>query len=218
MVAINPNTEHPNQHVMAAGCTGSGKSQAVKQKLLPKGNGKRVLLWDPDEDHRVAPNCRFSERAGFARAVRFAIASGRGYRLAWSGRVDLATFEWFCRVCWAALDGRHLTHVVVEELADVSPSAGKASPAFGELLRKGRKYGAVMIMVTQRGAEVSKTCWNQVRWKWIGQQQGSDIKRMAIEADVAESAIRGLEPLQFYVKEQGASAAKLARIKFQKAA
>lgn len=215
-MAINPNTQHENQHVMAAGCTGSGKSQVVKQKLLPKGSGKRVLLWDPDEDYRVAPGCRYSERAAFARGVQNAIASGKGFRLAWSGRVDLATFEWFCRVVWAALDGRHMTYVVIEELADVSPSAGKASPAFGELLRKGRKYGAVLAMVTQRGAEVSKTCWNQVATKWIGQQQGSDVKRMAVEADVSEADVRALEPLHFLVKPQGAKPAYLERLKFQK--
>lgn len=214
-MAINPNTQRENRHVMVSGATGSGKSQVVKQRLLPRGSGHRVILWDPDEDYRVSSTCRYSERAAFARAVQNAIASGKGYRLAWSGRVDLPTFEWFCRVVWAALDGNHDTIVVIEELADVSPSAGKASPMFGELLRKGRKYGAQIVMVTQRGAEVSKTCWNQVAVKWIGQQQGSDVKRMAVEADVGDSALRALEPLQFYCKPQGATPAEVVKLRFK---
>ncbi len=215
-MAINPDTSHPNRHALAAGCTGSGKSQAVKQKLLPRGKGGRVILWDPDEDHRVAPSCRFTDRAAMARAVRGALASGKGFRLAWSGRVDVATFAWFCQLCWAALDGRHLTHIVVEELADVEPSSGKAAGPWGELLRKSRKYGGVILAVTQRGAEVSKTCWNQMAVKWIGQQQGGDLPRMAKEADVTESALRELEPLQFFVKGNGAAPAERVVLRFQK--
>lgn len=215
-MAINPNPEHPNRHTLAAGCTGSGKSQAVKQKLLPNGSGHRVILWDPDEDYRIAPACRFIQRAAFARAVRHAVASGKGFRLAWSGAVDQATFEYFCKVCWAALDGRHLTHIVVEELADVEPSAGKASGTWGELLRKSRKYGGVIIPVTQRGAEVSKTCWNQMAVKWIGQQKGNDLKRMAVEADVTEAELRTLEPLEFFVKGAGAEPPQKVKLKYRK--
>lgn len=215
-MAINPDASLPNRHALAAGCTGSGKTQAVKQRLLPKGKGHRVILWDPDEDYRVAPSCRFTERAAFARAVRQALASGRGFRLAWSGRVDTGTFDWFCRVCWAALDGRHLTYIGIEELADVEPSSGKAANAWGELLRKSRKYGGILIPVTQRGAEVSKTCWNQMAEKWIGQQQGTDIKRMAGEASVSQSDLQGLAPLQFFVKGSGADPARKVALKYQK--
>jgi len=214
-MAINPNPQHENRHAMAAGCSGSGKSQAIGQKLLPTGYGHRVLLWDPDEDHRAT---RFEDRAAYARAVRHALASGKGFRLAWSGRVDLATFEWWCRVVWAALDGNKTTYVGIEELADVSPSAGKASPAFGELLRKGRKYGAVLIMGTQRGAEVSKTCWTQVKSKWVGQQEAGDVRRMAREAGVSESDINDLAPLEFWVKPAGAGEPQKVKLKYRKIA
>lgn len=217
-MAINPNPALPNRHALAAGCTGSGKSQVVKQKLLPKGYGHRVILWDPDEDYRVAPGCRLTERAAFARAVKSAVASGKGFRLAWSGAVTKETFEFFCKVCWAALDGRYLTYMVVEELADVEPSSGKAAGTWGELLRKSRKYGGILLPVTQRGAEVSKTCWNQMAVKWIGQQQGGDIARMAKEADVTESQIRELTPLAFWVKGNGAEPAKKVQLTYKKTA
>lgn len=214
-MAINPDPSLPNRHALVAGATGSGKSQVMRQKLLPQGFGHRVLLWDPDEDHR---GTRFTDRAAYARAVRQALASGKGFRLAWSGRGDVATFEWWCQVVWAALDGRHLTYIGIEELADVSPSVGKASPAFGELLRKGRKYGAVLAMATQRGAEVSKTCWTQVAEKWIGQQQGGDVARMAREADVAESDLRALKPLEFFRKPAGADPAERIKLRYRKTA
>lgn len=214
-MAINPDPSHSNRHALAAGCSGSGKSQVMAQKLLPKGYGHRVLIWDPDEDHRAT---RFSDRAAYTRAVRQALASGKGFRLAWCGRVDLPTFEWWCRVVWAALDGRHITYVGVEELADVSPSAGKAQPAFGELLRKGRKYGARLCLATQRGTEVSKTAWTQVAEKWIGQQEGDDMRRMAREADVPESELRALDALEFYRKPAGAAPAEKVRLKYRKTA
>lgn len=201
-MAINPDTSHGNFHCMVSAASGGGKSQIIGQRLLPKGPGHRVLLWDPDEDYKAS---RFEDRASYAKAVRQALASGKGFRLAFSGRPSVSNFEWWCSVVWAALDGSKITHVVIEELADVSPSAGKALPAFGELLRKGRKYGARLIMATQRGSEIPKTAWTQVGVKYIGQQEAGDRVRMAKEAGLAEAQIAILQPLQFYQKPAGAA-------------
>ena len=212
-MAINPNTAHPNSHCMVSAASGGGKSQLIGQKLLPKGAGHRVLLWDPDEDYKAN---RFFDRAAYARAVRQALASGKGFRLAFSGNPTVTNFAWWCRVVWTALDGNKPIVVVIEELADVSPSAGKAIDEFGELLRKGRKYGARLIMATQRGTEVPKTAWTQVAHRYIGQQEMSDRQRMAKEAGISAEGLASLEALQFFYKKAGASDPEKIVLKYRK--
>lgn len=212
-MAINPNTGHENQHVIVAAASGGGKSQLIGQELLPKGAGHRVLLWDPDEDYKAN---RFKDRAQFARAVAAANKSGKGFRLAFSGRSTESNFQWFCKLVMAALDGNKITHVIIEELADVSPSAGKALPEFGELLRRGRKYGARVVMATQRGTEIPKTAWTQVKTKYIGQQEAGDRVRMSREAGISEGEIQLLKPLEFFQKPAGAAEPTKISLKYKK--
>jgi DNA helicase HerA-like ATPase len=98
----------------------------------------------------------------------------------------------------------------------VSPSSGKALPEFGTLLRQGRKYGAVLIMATQRGTEISKTAWTQVQHRYIGQQEANDRKRLAIEADIQPAEIAALNPMQFFYKRSGAQAPEKITLKPRK--
>lgn len=212
-MATNENTGHHNRHTLYVGCSGAGKSQALLQNKEIPARGARVLLWDIDNDHAAR---RYDNRRAFVAAVRAGIASGRGFRIAWSGADDPETFEWWCRVVWEALNGNRLTFVIIEELADVSPSAGKATPWFGKLLRRGRKYGAVLHMTTQRGTEISKTCYTQAGRKWIGQQEANDVRRMAQLAAVPESEVAALESLQFLVKPQGAAPAERVNLRYKK--
>ena len=207
-MAVNPNTRHDNKHAIYIGCSGSGKTQALKQNTHLK-KAKRVLLWDIDQDHKAV---RFESRAMYARAVAAAISSGKSFRLAYSGADAVANFEWFCRLAWAALDGNKQTIVVVEELADVSPSVAKATPEFGRILRKSRKFGGVLLMTSQRGQEIPKTAYNQVSVTYVGQQKGGDIAKVAKELGLSVDAVAGLQKLNFWIVTQGAGAPKRLKI------
>jgi|TARA_B110000503_G_C7089937_1_gene388943 hypothetical protein len=207
-MAINPNTKHENRHAIYIGCSGSGKTQALKQNTYLK-KSKRVLLWDIDQDHQAV---RFESRAAYARAVASALKSGKGFRVAYSGADAVANFEWFCRLAWAALDGAKETVVVVEELADVSPSVAKATPEFGRILRKSRKFGGILLMTSQRGQEIPKTAYNQVSVTYVGQQKGGDIAKVAKDMGLSLDAVAGLQKLNFWVVRQGAEAPKRLKI------
>ena len=207
-MAVNPNTRHDNRHAIYIGCSGSGKTQALKQNPHLK-KAKRVLLWDIDQDHKAV---RFESRAAYARALLSALKSGKGFRLAYSGADTNANFEWFCRLAWAALDGDKETVVVVEELADVSPSVAKATPEFGRILRKSRKFGGVLLMTSQRGQEIPKTAYNQVSATYVGQQKGGDIAKVAKDLGLPVDAVAGLQKLTFWMVTQGADAPKRLKI------
>lgn len=193
-MAINENTEWPNRNALYLAASGGGKSQCIKQSSEIPKSGVRVIGWDPDRDHDLR---HYTDRRAFVRALKSAIKSGRGFRLGWSGDSSPETFQWWCRVVWAALDGNVNTYLLIEELADVESSPGKASPPFGQLLRRCRKYGGILHAVSQRGTEIPKTCYTQCEIKYVGIQRGPDVKRMAKECGVFESDIKALKPLEF---------------------
>ena len=144
-MARNENVAHPNGHTFYLSMTGGGKSTALKANPdIPKRGG-RALIYDPDLDHWALHTHTLAD---FLRHVRAAARSGKPYRIAYTGRQDdqketVDNFERFCKIVWAVLDGTpgKEVDVIIEELADVSPGAGRATVEFGRLLRRSRKYG-----------------------------------------------------------------------------
>lgn len=196
-MAINPNTRHSNRNTCYIAMSGFGKSQALKQNIPSRG--ARVILWDPDNDHKAS---HYQNKREFVAAIIAAVKSGRGFRIAWDGQVDVETFEWWCSVVWSVLDGDKETLVVIEELADVSESAAKASFWWGQLNRKIRKYGGVLHWTTQRSQEVSKTAYSQCAVKFIGYpNDGANLKALATMVAVSEDNLKALKPLEFYRRE-----------------
>lgn len=196
----NPDTSLSNNNTLYLACSGGGKSQALFQnKNIPRSK-VRCLLWDPDEDH---PARRFYSLPELKKALAEELRRGRGFRLAYSGDADVQTFELWCAMVCSILDGGKLTYVIIEELADVSETAGKASPWFGRLLRRGRKYGARLHITTQRGTEISKTAYTQCLTKWVGIQEGADTEKMAKLCALSPSQVKELTALEYWVKKAG---------------
>lgn len=199
-MAVNPNTSLKNNHTLYLAISGGGKSQALMQNPAIPKRGARVVLFDPDEDHRAT---RTHSLRAFHAALLKAIKTGRGFRLAYCGDATPATFEKWCALVWAVLDGRRITFVYIEELAAVVNSTGKAGHYAGLLMRQGRKYGAVVHATTQRGAEIPKTIYTQCPIKFIGQQEDYDLPVIAKRTGELPDKIRALAPLQFLVKAPG---------------
>ena len=93
---------------------------------------------------------------------------------------------------------------IIEEIADVTRQ-GKASPPWGTLSRRGRKYGVQFYAVTQRPAEIDKTAYGQCSRVWSGRMFGEgDQKRAAALTGVRIDAIKALRvPWYFYRDEHG---------------
>lgn len=211
-MATNPNTALPNKNTLYLACSGGGKSQALKQNPeLPKSKA-RVVMWDIDHDHKGQ---HYETIEQFRRALITALRSGRGFRIAFSGSDTVENFETWCLMVWAILDGKKLTYVIIEELADVSPSVSKATPNFGRLLRKGRKFGARIHATSQRSTEIPKTAFTQCPVKWVGQQEADDVRRMAKIASVTPEQITDLQPLTYYLKQPGPGVGVLKKLKYK---
>ncbi len=195
-MAINPRPVLPNKNTLYLARSGGGKSQALKQNPELPRNGVRVILWDKSHDHKAH---HYDNKRAFVRALMAGLESGKGFRIAFDGGVDVEDYEWWCQTVWHALDGNRLTYVVVEELSEVCISTAKASPEAARLLNQGRKYGMRFHGTSQKPQEISKTYYDQCPLKWIGPQIGANIKKFARETGRAESEIAALDDLQFLV-------------------
>lgn len=161
-MAINADPSKKSRHVLLIADTGGGKSQAIRH-LIPK-KGVRVLAFDPDQDHRVH---HFDDGAKWAKEVMRALKSGKAFRLGWCG-TNAKDFDRFCRCTHDALDGRHDTHVILEEAAEFAGTSGPARDGFGNLLRRARKFGGILYIVGQRAVEVPTTARRLSKVKYIG--------------------------------------------------
>ncbi len=189
-MAIHPNEKRENKHTLAIGQSGSGKTYWLSHHPWVKRRGVRLLVWDPYESHDVH-YCR--KRAEFARQVAAAVKSGKGFRIGLAVEPTEQSFEFFCRVAWAALDGRKETIIMPEELGDVTRQ-GKAAPAWGRLVRVGRKYGVVLMPTTQRPQEIDKTLFTQVSRVWCGLVSAYDTAYVERNTGLDKGSLKQITP------------------------
>lgn len=208
-----PDTSLPNRHSLFVATSGGGKSSAVKA-ILESQNPHRVVFWDPDGEYTARIRARSAGE--FAKQLARATKSGKRYRIALECRPTVKNFERFCAAVWAVACSTRPMVVVVEELSDVTPSAGKASQAWGEVIRRSRKFAVTLLCVTQSPTEISKTVYRNVKYKWAGiVETEAERGRMAKELDVSRRAISELSPLHFYQKATG-EPARQGHIKFSR--
>lgn len=209
----NPNPSLPNLCTLYLACMGGGKSQAVYQNPDIPARGARVVLWDQSGDH---PGLHYVSKHKFVHALQKGIEGGKGFRVAYAGPASVEDYEWWISVLWRVLDGRYLTYAIAEELAEVCPSAGRATPNAGILLNQGRKYGLRFHGTSQRPQEVAKTYYTNCPIKFVGQQLGIDMQtKMAREIGLQRADIAALDQLQFYRHDGTAARPELLKLKYK---
>ena len=206
-MAINPDVSRRNRNTLIIATTGGGKSQAAKN-LIP-GRGVRFIAFDPEGEH---PAHGLDSFKAFCRELMRADSSGKPYRLAYTGGSTDKDFEKFCRAVWDVLDGQQETHILLEEVAQFTKTSGPAMEAYGNLLRRGRKYGAIVYTIGQRAAEIPTTARQQSTIRYVGLVDGEDDAKTAAKyADVTAAKLLEIPPntLTFYRKETGLKAEKI---------
>lgn len=201
-------TSRANNHVLAAGMSGSGKTTYLRQEIKRR-RPVRLVIWDPDEDHQAH---HIKKRARFASELAKAVRSGQSFRLALTVDATPVNFEFWAACLREIMDARRPVLAVAEEIADVT-HAGKARPNWGALARRGRKYGLDILATTQRPQEADKTIVTQAGALWCGVlRRPEDRKAMASELDIAPGELERLKPLEYWHRKLP-EAATLGRLK-----
>jgi len=134
---------------LVAGSSGSAKTAWTLDRVATV---ERLLVWDPEGEFACKPDIRL---VGYKELVRVARSSGPG-RFAFIPPKGSADFDFWARNAWCYAQSQGEKTIVADETSDVTHS-GKASGAWGQIIRRGRKHGANVIGITQRPAESDKT-------------------------------------------------------------
>ncbi len=201
-MAINPNPSLANRNTLYFGRSGAGKSQALKQNTEIPNRGARVVLYDPNEDHKAH---RYRTKASFGKAVLRSIKSGQGFRIAYTGGFNEADHEWFCAFVWSVLDGNKITYMVDEELGSAGQRTGAAAPDHARIMNQGRKYGLRYHGVVQFPTELPKTVYRNCEVKICGVLDYDAAKAVSREMGAPIESITQQKNLSFLVKDAAAN-------------
>lgn len=187
--------------ILVTGASGSGKSAWTVQQIKRAG-APRLLVWDSlGEWSRLLGIAPAPTLGALAAQLKQHAARGLVHsRACYVGPVTRGAFDTFCRIAWAWLKLAPGV-LVVEELADVT-SPGKAPPAWGEIVRKGRHLGATVYALTQRPAESDKTIVSNAALIHAGMAAfDADRLYMARCLDVPADEVRALQRLQWIERD-----------------
>lgn len=205
------NESLPNKHTIYVASSGGGKTQAMAANLRAEKGKKRVIVWNP---HGSFSGLQCRSLPEFGRALQ-KHKDQASFAICYQG--NKAGFEMFCRMVWAIARGDLVTHLVIDETAEVTESIGKDRSTMGEMMRGGRKFGLIIHTTAVSVAEIPNTIWRESKTKWIGTQDNiSDLKRCADAlVDINVDALKALQPLEYYVKFPNNSIEKKA-VKYSK--
>ena len=189
--------------VVVCGASRSGKTLWTSQQVR---SARRMLVWDSVGEWADRYGCeRVPTLADLAERVK---AGGSG-RLAFYGSPP--QFDQFCRLAWVWLRMARGV-LVVEELADVT-HPGKAPLAWGEIVRKGLRYGVEVFALTQRPSESDKSSiGNATVIHSHRMARDADRRYIAAELGVPVAEVEALQPLH-WIERDALGATRRGRVK-----
>lgn len=130
------------------------------------------------------------------------MASGQGFRIAYTGPGDVDLFEDVCAAVWEILDGNKITHFVAEEYGAACEGPGpiqiRRHPNHKRLWQEGRKYGLQWHATSQRPQSISKDAVENAGAIWAGSMGLNAAKRIGQEIDLRPDEIRAVQPGNFW--------------------
>lgn len=193
------------------GASRTGKTTWVVDRVR---TARRLLVWDSAGEFADLHRC---ERIETLSALRDAVVPGaRARRLAYCVPVTAENFAAFCRLAWVYIRAHHPATVVVEELADVT-SPNKAPTYWGELCRKGLRYGPEIYALTQRPAESDKTSMGNASVLHVHQcALEIDVDYMRKQLRVPHEQVDALAPFEWIERDRRSKILTTGRLRASK--
>ncbi|MBL8506370.1 MAG: hypothetical protein JNJ51_08435 [Methylobacillus glycogenes] len=176
-----------------SGASRSGKT-AKTERLIREGKYQTVFVWDIED--------QWSKVKGYKRLGSYAelmdvVNNGKKGKWAYVSNTPMkADFQRFCRAVFHYGKFFGKCAAVLEELADVENS-GKASEAWGILVRRGLKRGISLYPISQRWAEADKTAFGNASEFYIFRAVGDDVQYIARKTRIPVERIANLKALEY---------------------
>jgi len=195
-------------HALFMGTTGSGKTHQMKNHPAMRTH-KRILIWDPDETWRL-PKMKRATNADHVKAELSKYSFNTPFKIALTPKfAGKDEFEKFCFLAFAMSHADCPLLIVVEELADVA-QMGKASPFWGQLSRKARKYGTTILAASQKPQEIDKTFIDMCAVYGVGVLRNERTKKAAAGLlDVPVSDVNSLQLKDWYFRRDAEDAIRV---------
>jgi hypothetical protein len=179
------------------GASRTGKTTWVVERTA---RDRRFLVWDSAGEFSDLHRC---ERVDSVLALsKLVIPGASARRIGFCVPVTAENFAAFCRLAWVYIRSHHPATVVVEELADVT-SPGKAPTYWGEIVRKGLRYGPDIYALTQRPSESDKTVIGNASVLHVHQcALEIDVKYMAAQLRAPVEQVDALEPFHWIERDR----------------
>lgn len=181
-------TSLKTQHLYVVGNSGTGKSSIVKEEIK---KARRVICFDPEGE--------YADMTGFVKVFSaeklldvILEHQHKALKVAFVAEGQKA-FDVFCEMAFAWGD----CVAIAEEIADVT-TVSKAPPAWGKVIRRGRKHGIKVIAITQRASEADKTILsNCATLRVFALGRTADRQAIAREIDYSVDELTKMIPLEY---------------------
>jgi len=178
---------------VVTGSSRQGKTYWTVQQIK---TAPRLLVWDVMGEFSALGLCK---RITSAHELAAVINDQPG-RYGFMAAPTAANFDTFCRLAWLWI---HCAPgaLVIEELADVT-TPGKAPEAWGQIVRKGLRFGVYIYALTQRPSESDKTIMgNATVFHTHAMARAQDRRYMAAEMDIEQSRMDQLLQYEFIERD-----------------
>lgn len=170
---------------------------------------RRLLAWDAAGDWAIRYGCELVQSP---RDLAALCSRKENRRIAYQVPVSRASFDIFCKLAWVWVR-LGAGALVVEELADVT-SPGKAPAAWGEIVRKGLRYGPRVYALTQRPSESDKTALGNASIVHCGRMTfPADQAYMAGVLAVPLERVQSLRPLEYLERDTRELVTRAGRVR-----
>jgi len=179
--------------------TGASRTGKTTWTVEEVKRTRRLLVWDSVGEWSDRFNCRRVESV--FELAQLCKPGAPDVRIGFCVPVTTENFAAFCRLAWVWLRVKP-GDLVVEELADVT-SPGKAPVYWGEIIRKGLRYGPRVYALTQRPSESDKTVMGNASVLHVHQMaREDDCKYMAKELRVDPKIVDALLPYHWIERDR----------------
>lgn len=213
-MAINRQDDLPNNHAMAIGGSGCGKTTLIRSLDVVK-KAKQLICYDPYGDYEKIGVTNYDKPHDFIRACVEAHKQNKGFRIGYKPTNNVeANLQLVAFVAWHLSDGKRPITSIFEEAGTAFRNARANNGSIGEVISAGRGFALSAVFATQRITEIPSTVRGNCKHRYFFRQsERNDIERTAKTVGQLAENIAQLKIGEHYYMADGLVGAEFKKAK-----